>query len=711
MLRLAVPLDALAGARGQLFPWVPVLLSVGISIYFLLPAEPALPLLAFCLAVTALSGLIRILAAERWHAPALTVALVAGGLVLAAARAHLVAAPVLPFRYYGPVEGRVVEIDRSFSDAIRLTLDHVVLSDVDPAITPARVRVALHGDVPGTVPEPGATVILTGHLAPPEGPVAPGGFDFQRIAWFSSLGAVGYTHSPVLLLETPHPRSPAMIAFQARMALSRAMQAGMLGQAGALASAFMTGDRSGVSKATNDIMRASNLSHMISISGLHMGLVVGFIFALVRYGLALVPPVALRVNTKKVAAGVALVAATGYLALAGPDVATRRAWIMAVVMLIAVLSDRRAISMRSLAIAAMIVLLMEPESLVEPGFQMSFGATAALVAVFGPWSVIQRRVPAILRPVLLLILSSAVAGFATGPIAAAHFNRIAGYGLLANFLAGPIMGVIVMPAGVIAVLLTPLGLAGPALWLMQKGTEAILAIAAWVAGFDGSVAAVPTPPGLVLPVFALGGAFLFLSRGWLRGAGGAAIAASFALWSLAERPVLLVSGDGALVGLMTPAGRAVSKPKGAGFVAQNWLEDDGDLTPQDISFARGAFSGGKGAMRADFGDRVVWHLTGKTAPDRAKTLCQADAVIVMVGDWTGGDSPPCLVLDTPKLRATGAMSVETRSGVLRLTTAKAVAGDRLWNRPTQRPARRGGKNTGDDEIAAVSALQGRISPP
>jgi competence protein ComEC len=687
VLRLAVPLDVLGGARGQLFPWAPVLLSVGIGIYFQLPVEPALPMLVVCLAVTGLFGLIRVLAAERWHAPALTIALIAGGLVLAAARAHLVAAPVLPFRYYGPVEGRIVEIDRSFSDAIRLTLDHVVLSDVDPAITPARVRVALHGDIPGTTPEPGATVILTGHLAPPEGPVAPGGFDFQRIAWFSSLGAVGYTHSPVMLLEPAHPRSPGMIAFQARMALSRAMQAGMQGQAGALASAFMTGDRSGVSKATNDIMRASNLSHMISISGLHMGLVVGFIFALVRYGLALVPPVALRLNTKKVAACVALVAATGYLALAGPDVATRRAWIMAVVMLIAVLSDRRAISMRSLSIAAMIVLVMEPESLVEPGFQMSFGATAALIAFFGPWSRVQQHLHPLVRPVLLLVLSSAVAGLATGPIAAAHFNRIAGYGLLANFLAGPIMGVIVMPAGVIAVLLTPLGLAGPALWLTQKGTEAILVIAAWVAGFDGSVGAVPTPPGLVLPVFAIGGAFLFLSRGWLRGAGGATIAASFALWSLAERPALLVSGDGALVGLMTRDGRAVSKAKGAGFVAQNWLEDDGDLTSQDASFARGAFTGGKGAMRADFGDHAIWHLTGKTAAERAPGLCRSGVVIVVAGDWTGGGDVPCLVLDTAKLRGTGAVAIEALSGELLLRTAKAVAGDRLWNRPTSRSTR------------------------
>ena len=165
----------------------------------------------------------------------------------------------------------------------------------------------------------------------------------------------------------------------------------------------MTGDRSSVTQATNDVLRGSNLSHLISISGLHMGLLTGFVFAMCRYGLALVPPLALRLNSKKLAAFIALMAAVFYLTLAGPNVATRRAFVMAAVMLVAVLTDRRAISLRSVAIAALIVLVLEPESVIEPGFQMSFGATVALIVAFQPWQRVQGRIPAYLRPPAMLI--------------------------------------------------------------------------------------------------------------------------------------------------------------------------------------------------------------------------------------------------------------------------------------------------------------------
>ena len=443
-----------------------------------------------------------------------------------------------------------------------------------------------------------------------------------------------------------------------------------------------------------------------------MGLVVGFVFALVRYGLALVPPVGLRVNGKKVAAVAALGAATGYMLLAGPDVATRRAWIMATVMLVAVLFDRRAISMRSLAIAALAVLLLTPESLLNPGFQMSFGATAALIAIYAVWADHRDRVPAILRPVILLVLSSAIAGLATGPIAAAHFNRIAGYGLIANLLAVPVMGIIVMPAGVIAAILSPLGLAAPAFWLMQKGTELILAIAGFVAGMEGAVAAVPSPGWYVLPVFGFGGALAFLARGPLRLAGVVAVTASLALWPTDGRPDLLIAGDGALVGMMTDTGRAPSKASGAGFVAENWLEDDGEMTDQETAFARGVFTATKGRSDAVFDGRPLIHLTGKTAGDRALTLCSGGAMIVMDAEWTGAGD--CEVWDRRRLAATGAVAVYRTSEGLQVTTARAVSGDRLWNRPTARPSFRkpptDGSGAAPTEVAASLSSSGPGPP-
>lgn len=686
MRLLRAGLEALVAARGRHLPWAPVFLSFGIGPYFALRAEPggaalaAATLLAIGLALAGWRG------PELLRVPALGLSLAALGLVLAALRAQVVAAPVLPFRYYGPIEGRIVDIDRSFSDELRLTLDRVVLEDMAPDRTPGRIRVALHGDQGFTTLAPGLTVILSGHLSPPDGPVEPGGFDFQRLAWFSGLGAVGYTRSPVLALEPPEG-GLALLAFRLRMRLSQGMQAAIPGQAGAFAAALMTGDRSGVNQATNEALRASNLSHLISISGLHMGLLAGFVFGACRYGLALAPPLALRLNTKKLAALVALLAATFYLLLAGPNVATRRAFIMAAVMLVAVLADRRAISLRSVAIAALIVLVLEPESLVEPGFQMSFGATAALIVAFQPWQRLQARVPRFLRPAAMLVLSSVAAGLATAPIAAAHFNRIAEYGLLANLVAVPLMGMIVMPAGVVAAVLAPLGLALPALWAMGIGSGLILRAADWVAGLEGAVVAVRAPAGGVLALIALGGLAALMARPvWLRGVGGAAVLLALLLWAGSERPVLLVAGDGTLAGVMGEGGRALSKPKGAGFVAKSWLEDDGDTALQEAAFLRPGFSGVKGDLSVDLRGLKLRHFTGKDAARRARAACEGGAFVVLSEEWEGSAPAGCTVYDLRRLRETGSLAVYTGPGGPRIVTAREAAGERPWNRrPERRP--------------------------
>ncbi len=294
--------DALQAQRGHLFAWVPVGLSLGIGGYFALRFEPtgpdyiAVAIFALCLCV-----LIPWLS-EPARPVVVLVVLVALGAGLAGARAHRIAEPVLSYRYYGPVQGRIVTIDRSVSDAVRLTLDRVVLRDTPPRRTPTRVRVSLHGQQGFIEPEPGLTVILTGHLSPPSGPVEPGGFDFQRQAWFDGLGAVGYTRTPVLVLYPADKGAAGLALHRLRMRISAAVQRAVPGEDGAFAAALMTGDRSGMSKATTEALRASNLSHLLAISGLHMGLLTGFVYALVRYGLALWPRVALRWPIRKWAA-------------------------------------------------------------------------------------------------------------------------------------------------------------------------------------------------------------------------------------------------------------------------------------------------------------------------------------------------------------------------------------------------------------------------
>ncbi|MEM6479389.1 MAG: ComEC/Rec2 family competence protein, partial [Pseudomonadota bacterium] len=539
---------ALQRQRGALLTFAPVFMGVGIGLFFSLAREPGLwgygLALAGGLAALIVANALRhtlgpLFAAGPW---------IAFGFCVAGLHAHMSGGPVLDYRYYGVIEGRVVAIDRSFTDKIRLTLDRVYLERRQPYETPRRVRIALHAQDGLPLPAPGSHAILSGHLSPPPSPAEPRGFEFERHAWFQSLGAVGYTRSPALTFAPPES-GPALVVFRLRMALSAAISARIGSDAGAVAAAVTTGDRSGMSRAILEDLRGANLAHLLAISGLHMGLLTGFVFGAVRFFLALIPHVALTWPTRRIAALAGLCAGAAYLALSGGSVATERAFIMVAVVFGAVLLGRRALTLRAVALAALIVLVLHPEALMGPGFQMSFAATTALVVAFR-WLTQHDMfgAPRMIRPALAVLVSSAVAGAATAPFAAAHFNVVSHYGLLANLLSVPVMGALVMPAAVIAALAAPLGLEAAPLWVMEQGLRWILFVAQWVSSLEGAVGRLPSPPPAALPLFALGGLMLILWRGAARYGGGLALACAVFLWGTAERPDLLISPTGGLMG-------------------------------------------------------------------------------------------------------------------------------------------------------------------
>ncbi|MDQ7072232.1 MAG: ComEC/Rec2 family competence protein [Rhodobacterales bacterium] len=660
--------------RGYLFPWVPVFMAVGIAGYFSLRVEPSIDVFFWLGAGAALSIAIAARAGPVFAPFVWMITLVSVGFCLAGLRAHQVEGPVLGWRYYGAVEGRIVAIDRSASDAIRLTLDRVVLDRVAPAKTPRRVRISLHGAQNGGAQnyvdlQPGLGVMTTAHLSPPSGPVEPEGFDFQPHAWFQRIGGIGYSRVPVLAIA---PSGGELRVFKWRMALSARAQAALSGEVGGFGAAIMTGDRSGIEKETILALRASNLAHLLAISGLHMGLLAGFVFAVFRLFFATLPWLGLRVPGKKLSAGMALMVAAAYLALSGGNVATERAFVMVAVALIAVVLDRRAFSLRAVATAAIIVLALRPEALLGPGFQMSFAATTALIAVFGLIRDLDIKLGLKwLRPVLAVVLSSAVAGAATGPVGAAHFNQLAHYGLLANLLSVPLMGVLVMPAAVVAALLLPLGLEGIALYVMGLGLRWILGGADFVANMEGAQGQIVSPAVWVLPLMASGFLFLILWQGRVRFVGVLPVLASVYFWAMTERPEILIADTGSLVGVLTANGRALSKPKGAGFVARNWLENDGDGVTQAQAAARwgGPIDLGVGG--------VLHQVSGKRATAAFDTCAKADLVVMNV---TQPRDLPCRVIDLDSLRETGSLALYSDKTGLRIVSARDITGVRLWNK-------------------------------
>lgn len=670
------PLLALEEAQGLLFPFVPVFVAFGVGFWFLLPFEPGFGFYAVTASVLlALLAIWRI-GPQLARPVVVALACISAGALSIGLRAHLVDAPMLARPYYGPVQGRIIEIDRSQSDALRLTLDQVVLADMPQAATPATVRVSLRGPSPGIAYDPGQVVMTTARLAAPEGPVEPGGFDFRRMAYFNQLGAVGYTAAPVVMWQ-PAAAGSQMIN-RLRNWLSAQIQAAVPGDSGAFASGVMTGDRANISAAVVKDLRVSSLAHLLAISGMNMAFITAFVFGVVRYGVALIPPMALRVNSKKLAAVIALAVAMFYLLLSGANVATTRAFLMVSVMLVAVLLDRRALSFRSVALSAVILLMVQPEGLTEPGFQLSFAATVALIAGFGPlqrW--LQERVPDWIVPAAMLVATSVLAGVATAPFAAATFNRFTDYGLLANVMTVPVMSLL-MGAGVLAALMAPFGMAYPALWVMDMCARWILWVAHWIAGLDGAVTPIPSPGPLVMPLMACGALWVLLWPGRARMAGAVPVIVAMGLWIMVERPTLLISSDGVLVGLMGDKGRALSSPRGAGFAAESWLADDGDLALPEEAALRPGFSGPKAARAFKIGDFRGEVLSGKAALSNLTEVCaRADIVIVPA---SVGPVPPqnsgCFVIDRVLLDRTGALELRFEERGLRLVPVRIVA--RLW---------------------------------
>ena len=696
--------------------WLPVGLGLGVWAYFRPADEPDWR--------WALAGVVPLILVATGRARRLGWGgqvfawlglVVALGYGAAAASAWRAAAPVIGHPIGETVEGRVIGLSRAASGAPRLLLDRVVIYGIEPEATPARVRLTMLGAAP-VLPAPGVRVRVYATLMPTGEPVEPGGFDFRRRAYFDRLGGVGLTRGRLLALpdrEEAGLWDRLVIGLaKARDRISRHLRQVLPGRQGGFAAAIIVGDRSDIAEEDAEALRAANLAHLLAISGLHMGLLTGLAYALARLAFALVPFTAYHLSGKKAAAVVALAAGAGYLALSGATVATQRAFIMVAFAFLAVLADRPAITLRALALAATVILLARPISLLDAGFQMSFAATVALVA--GYEALRDRRLTGAAgrsglqaAPRLLalylggLALSSLLAGLATAPFAAFHFNRTAPWGLVSNLAALPVMGGWIAPWAGIAALLAPFGLEAPALRAMGLGIELVLGIAHWVAGFPAAVRPVPAAPQAVLALIALGGLWLALWRGPWRFTGVPALLAGLAIWADAPpRPDVLIAPGARLVGVLGPEGRVLDRPRGQGFAAKTWLRRDGDLADQPTAASRPGLSRVRGRVSATLaqGWRLDVIIGRHPSVALIARLCRARTLLVVRhGPAHRGR---CRYLGRADLRRAGALAVTIRAGRAHLVQARSTGPGRPWTRPALNSADRAGYRAGSGRARA-----------
>jgi competence protein ComEC len=334
--------------------------------------------------------------------------------------------------------------------------------------------------------------------------------------------------------------------------------------------------------------------------------------------------------------------------------------------------------------AAIIILTIWPENLLEPGFQMSFAATTGLVVVFRGlkdvrwWQAMYHGRWRYIQPVIGLLGSSLVAGLATAPFAAYHFNQVAHYGLIANVISLPLMSLAVMPCAVMAAVLWPLGLHGIALWGMGQGIAAILAVAAWVSGLGGAVSLIPQAPPYSLMIFVLGAMLIILLRDRMRWVAAPLIVTSLILWGQGTRPDVLVTGNGRLVGVLDDGKRALNRKRGNGFAARTWLENDGLLFDQKKNAALFAAPNVDRFIHA-VGDDLIFYLWGKKLdPYELDDLCREYTVLI-APQWDENVGGECEFWGKKRLRYDGSLSFAASKDGLEIKTARQEGGKRLWN--------------------------------
>jgi competence protein ComEC len=683
---------SLAAERDRWLPWCVAAFGAGIAVYFSLISEPSLWL-------TSLVGVALLVCAVRPPANAgslmrfLCAIVAAGGLGFTAAKIRTlrVDAPVIT-RDTGPVEvtGRIKSLTVMAPNKARIVLAPSKLGK-DGAAPPRLVRLTLTGAKAVAAAQPGAVVTALAMLRPPPEPAMPHGYDFARWAFFHGIGGVGFTlGAPKPVEAAPPPGFLDRLSGRIedlRLSMTRRIVAAIPGPDGSVAAALITGERGEIDEEDVQAYRDSGLAHVLSISGLHLALAGLGVFWVFRALLALWPRVALTQPIKKWAAVAALLSASFYLAISGGGAPAVRSYMMLSMMLLGVLADRPALSMRAVALAALALLAWEPEDIVDPSFQMSFAAVIGLIAL-AEWASSRPRDDAAAfgrvaywwrkyrRYVVGMLLTSFVATLATTPFAIYHFDRAAAYSLLANLLAEPVVAFVIMPSAAISVIMMPFSLEAGPLSVMGWGVHIMTAIAHWVADLPGATTLVRAWPVAALSGIVFGGLWIALWRMKWRWLGFVPIALAFGAIYLSAPPDLFIARDGQSAAVRGANGALIilaNKPDE--YTASQWLLRDGDR--RDVASARaGAHCDEQGCI-----------ATGKDGRTIALSLrvsaliddCARAKIVVSAAPIRRSCNGPELVLDRFDAFREGAIAVTFGARGNKVETVAAERGKRPWS--------------------------------
>ena len=662
--------------RAQLPPWIAVGFGTGIAAWFGLGGQQqwaAFLCLAAGIGIAGFGfGRGRMERSFGWLALSM-----AAGCALVWVRSGWVASPRLMRPAVVTFTATVERIETlAARDSLRLTL-----KPADAALPP-RVRVNLPQDQSEKGLAPGATISLRARLMPPPPMALPGSHDFARDFWFRGIGASGRSIGGVEIVRAATPTGISGI----RARLDQHIREELPGSAGTVATAFATGDQNAISDEDADAMRRSGLAHLLSVGGLHITAAVGLAMLLTLKLLALSERLALRFNLVLVAAAAGAVAGIGYTILTGSQVPMLRSCIAALIVLAGIAIGREAISLRMLAVAALIILAVRPESVTGPSFQLSFAAVGSIVALHSTrWA--RRRFmrrdegwgSRIVRGGANLLITGLVVELAVMPFAMFHFHKAGIYGVLANIVAIPLTTFVILPLEFAALLLDAVGLGAPMWWATAQSIDFLLWIARTVAA-STRMATIGDMPAWTLAVITLGGLWLGLWTSPMRLAGLAPIAIGVVGAMLTPRPDLLVTGDGRHLAIVENGVPRLLRDRAGDYVRTLFAEVaayDGD--PHELDESSTGSCSRDACMATISGDGRTWTILATRTAQKLDwdplTRACAQSDIVVSDRWLPrGCMPRWLKLDRDSLGRTGGVAVYLGDTPRTETVRERIAG-------------------------------------
>ncbi|MBY0501479.1 MAG: ComEC family competence protein [Alphaproteobacteria bacterium] len=652
--------------------WAPVFLGLGIIVYFSLSFEPPLLWALGCCLFFSLSCL-----AFGFHPLRLGVfciGLIALGFSAAYVRTHLLNTSMLHYPLPPLIlQGKINQVE--LKPTLKGTFtQRVILTDLKAETVenlPSKIRLTIKGKMIHLWP--GQIIRLKVKMTPLSDPSLPGGFDFRRQAYFQGIGATGFSFS-----------SPEIVGFESswkgniekrREEVTDFFLSHFPSPQGAIAAALITGDKAGIPEATREDFINSGLAHILAISGLHLTIIAGVVFMIIRRGIALIPPLCLRYNSKKIAALGTILMTFIYLILSGFGIPAQRAFIMIFLVMGAILMDRTALSMRTVAFAAFLILLFKPEALLGPSFQLSFAAVVALISGYETWKnplVLWLAKGGTLRKFLIygggLVFTSLLATLATLPFTIYLFHRFSLHAIEANLIAVPLTSLVIMPSALLSCLMAPLGLGDTPLWVFEKSIELLIFIAANVSTWPGANIGMPHPPYLSLILIIFGGMWLCLWQQTFRKWGFLFISLGVLMIFEGNPPQLLIDGQGKVAALYENDVLYVSSHRKGKFTVDTWKKY---LSAKEIK-----------TMTCEEGVcKVVYRDTSIVISSKKENQpCFKDAILIRLEPNLKACPEARLTLDWYNLWRGGSHAIWITPQRYDLRKAKDIQGNRPWTR-------------------------------